>query len=167
MWGQVCQRNSRAEVHRIIPTRVGTSSSFVKLRKLVEDHPHACGDKMKDCAEKASALGSSPRVWGQEYVNKKRSAGKGIIPTRVGTSLHQDGQQQYEGDHPHACGDKRGFCFCYSSREGSSPRVWGQEYVRITLTTKNRIIPTRVGTRRFFKDRKSFKEDHPHACGDK
>ena len=45
VWGQVCQGNYRAEVHRIIPTRVGTRLTKQNAATISRDHPHACGDK--------------------------------------------------------------------------------------------------------------------------
>ena len=51
------------------------------------DHPHACGDKMTGITQDVADLGSSPRVWGQVPEKMKEMAMKGIIPTRVGTSI--------------------------------------------------------------------------------
>ena len=70
-----------------------------------------------------------------------------IIPTRVGTSeqvVTMDGETQ---DHPHACGVKTDRPLIRTSREGSSPRVWGQALQLLDRHGEVRIIPTRVGTR--------------------
>ncbi len=91
----------------------------------------------------------------------------GIIPTRVGTSLIFPSPLHRGQDHPHACGDK---CFTGSTsaaREGSSPRVWGQERNFKRLWVVVRIIPTRVGTSHRAVSERHSKGDHPHACGDK
>ena len=45
--------------------------------------------------------------------------------------------------------------------------MWGQVKSGKYMTTANRIIPTRVGTRRLVKNSAFSKQDHPHACGDK
>ena len=70
---------------RIIPTRVGTRIPFRRFRVLLQDHPHACGDKLSDEFVLLNDLGSSPRVWGQvtRYLHMLKDSG--IIPTRVGT----------------------------------------------------------------------------------
>ena len=49
VWGQGKSREINAGNSGIIPTRVGTSiiSNFCKT--LIEDHPHACGDKQQLC----------------------------------------------------------------------------------------------------------------------
>ena len=70
-------------------------------------------------------------------------------------------------DHPHACGDKNlSVCFLKNGK-GSSPRVWGQDLMTCQQKSTERIIPTRVGTRRYVQPTTANPEDHPHACGDK
>ena len=111
--------------------------------------------------------GSSPRVWGQDFIFYTMDSGTRIIPTRVGTSKNGSFLQYTNKDHPHACGDKKDEDKNMTQKTGSSPRVWGQDlccrYKQVTV----RIIPTRVGTRdpvmRYCQDCR----DHPHACGDK
>ena len=45
--------------------------------------------------------------------------------------------------------------------------MWGQEKGDAFIVDGYRIIPTRVGTRSYFFMVYEWKEDHPHACGDK
>ena len=107
VWGQdtptrvfVCNRG-------IIPTRVGTRDKGQHGSTMSEDHPHACGDKMKGGNTMQEKRGSSPRVWGQAPRDQKAGFVLGIIPTRVGTrALSLRGNKGGE-DHPHACGDKQ------------------------------------------------------------
>ncbi len=111
--------------------------------------------------------GSSPRVWGQVYYVFFFQFCTGIIPTRVGTSMLNNGAKFSDGDHPHACGDK----LCKSLIDffyvGSSPRVWGQAFNNKNFGSISGIIPTRVGTSRPGSCIKVLMRDHPHACGDK
>ena len=93
-------------VGRIIPTRVGTSEQVVTMDGETQDHPHACGDKIRSAASSSNSLGSSPRVWGQVVTAKEASILAGIIPTRVGTSQRLYYVGSGSEDHPHACGDK-------------------------------------------------------------
>ena len=72
-------------------------------------------------------LGSSPRVWGQEFCGRIKVADKGIIPTRMGTSCGMPYNYSPKRDHPHAYGDKSQALRCKIPLPGSSPRVWGQE----------------------------------------
>ena len=111
--------------------------------------------------------GSSPRVWGQGTLAKSRRGFPGIIPTRVGTRRLYLRQDRAERDHPHACGDKIVCILAPTHLSGSSPRVWGQVYVIGKLPSVSRIIPTRVGTRKWCEFLALHRQDHPHACGDK
>ena len=45
VWGQDLRKHLSVTTVRIIPTRVGTSSTFSAGTNATEDHPHACGDK--------------------------------------------------------------------------------------------------------------------------
>ena len=71
---------------RIIPTRMGTSSSGSILLRQLEDHPHAYGDKNQVQRNGLQYIGSSPRVWGQVTILVAYVVWKRIIPTRMGTS---------------------------------------------------------------------------------
>ena len=126
---------------------MGTSQLYEGLGSNDKDHPHACGDKKRNCAFLAFAPGSSPRVWGQGIYGQCVKSAARIIPTRMGTSPLPPSVTRFRLDHPHAYGDKRlsltGANFC----RGSSPRVWGQ----VSFSTSARRIC----------------KDHPHAYGDK
>ena len=91
----------------------------------------------------------------------------GIIPTRMGTRAADNPLMSLPEDHPHAYGDKQGLKHFDTVADGSSPRVWGQESVWLSIVQTTRIIPTRMGT-----SSKNFipiyvLKDHPHAYGDK
>ena len=45
--------------------------------------------------------------------------------------------------------------------------MWGQVNYKFMLCLPYRIIPTRVGTRTYYKRQRYKPWDHPHACGDK
>ena len=147
MWGQERGININSYKPRIIPTRVGTSYVIDSFNKIIQDHPHACGDKLVNGRAYFFISGSSPRVWGQVpgfivLVVKDR-----IIPTRVGTSST--------------------LLSLAPTTQGSSPRVWGQASSLTSSFICDRIIPTRVGTRRIYVGLHTKVRDHPHACGDK
>ena len=167
MWGQVTGFTLAIKELRIIPTRVGTSCHSKFLPVQSPDHPHACGDKQIVDKKSLTNEGSSPRVWGQERKSLTAKAKRRIIPTRVGTSSILFPRTLFGGDHPHACGDKVdiydyitkkfriiptrvGTSLCdrttRNRRQGSSPRVWGQDYITSLWICQGGIIPTRVGT---------------------
>ena len=65
VWGQADVEYSTTESSRIIPTRVGTRCCQCLSQACPRDHPHACGDKVKQNFCVVTGGGSSPRVWGQ------------------------------------------------------------------------------------------------------
>ena len=107
VWGQESKHRSHLDSLRIIPTRMGTSSGADLRYCAFRDHPHAYGDKYSDFSGFSPLAGSSPRVWGQVFL--------------------QFADLACVQDHPHAYGDKQ---LLHSGRfdpRGSSPRVWGQD----------------------------------------
>ena len=127
VWGQDNTQTYKGNKHRIIPTRMGTSNIDTQYNRMHEDHPHAYGDKI---------------ISNVKTCNMIR-----IIPTRMGTSSFSDFTPVHGEDHPHAYGDKHLARALLNSREGSSPRVWGQALIRCAAVKDMRIIPTRMGTR--------------------
>ncbi len=112
----------------------------------MRDHPHAYGDKKNDKKRGLGSEGSSPRVWGQVLYIRILPNITRIIPTRVGTRYPSMMHSESGKDHPHACGDKYGYISALLVFLGSSPRVWGQEAIGLSVPERRRIIPTRVGT---------------------
>ena len=146
---------------------MGTSNTSWSFRGGYRDHPHAYGDKSGYAAIKNLILGSSPRVWGQDFPLGRGEKPLRIIPTRMGTrKVKTKGDIKFE-DHPHAYGDKpkRETQICTPS--GSSPRVWGQGSFYSCRYSVRGIIPTRMGTSQEQSCHCTIKQDHPHAYGDK
>ena len=146
---------------------MGTSKNCIYTCYDCKDHPHAYGDKVMILLLTVLALGSSPRVWGQEAPLLVCNDNIRIIPTRMGTSLLFCVEVFNLEDHPHAYGDKVFQVFLSSPKEGSSPRVWGQVYFWAIAVNINTIIPTRMGTSSSEMYGYGSLEDHPHAYGDK
>ena len=114
-----------------------------------------------------TALGSSPRVWGQDLFPPICNRLRRIIPTRVGTSKTGSAYLHQGKDHPHACGDKFSVIYIRFFIPGSSPHVWGQVPFFAIVKHIFRIIPTRMGTSSTVPPLICFGKDHPHAYGDK
>ena len=167
VWGQDANTIRSIGNVRIIPTRVGTSSTNGLLAAWNTDHPHACGDKSGYEGGEIQGEGSSPRVWGQGFAVYHGQGQFRIIPTRVGTSEGCVVGNAPVRDHPHACGDKNIGDSVTPEPTGSSPRVWGQDAFIGKNDKGVGIIPTRVGTRPSAKTPGGVCWDHPHACGDK
>ena len=86
VWGQADDLTDTNGGKRIIPTRMGTSLSYILRWILIEDHPHAYGDKFLHRSIFSLSRGSSPRVWGQVDADFTVDLSVRIIPTRMGTS---------------------------------------------------------------------------------
>ena len=106
VWGQVPYFVADNQLHRIIPTRMGTSCRCRSRTLCGQDHPHAYGDKGFPRSSFVCVSGSSPRVWGQGSFYGCGYSLRGIIPTRMGTSLNAYSKRRDFRDHPHAYGDK-------------------------------------------------------------
>ena len=127
VWGQEMRTRTVPPFYGIIPTRVGTRDYQVHIR--------------------VGSPKSSPRVWGQVSERRQGKNSPKIIPTRVGTRGYFRSLEVTRKDHPHACGDKLYHSQDTRCRQGSSPRVWGQDSLAVRYQLFCRIIPTRVGTR--------------------
>ena len=66
MWGKGIERKGNDEPIRITPTCVGKSGKDKAARKLTEDHPHVCGEKVDIDFKTGFEEGSPPRVWGKD-----------------------------------------------------------------------------------------------------
>ena len=146
---------------------MGTSYSSGTQNYVLRDHPHAYGDKTAGISYGFIRPGSSPRVWGQACAIAVNIVVTRIIPTRMGTRNSADICQKITKDHPHAYGDKTRPNPIATRTIGSSPRVWGQVRAKPGKKHTDRIIPTRMGTSKAYRQLRLFGQDHPHAYGDK
>ncbi len=167
VWGKVYKKVHALLAGRIIPTGVGKSVGLSPLDSTVPDHPHGCGEKVVITIPNIDPVGSSPRVWGKEWLDLGRLEYFRIIPTGVGKSLRPPLMFMYRPDHPHGCGEKIANVVVSLLTSGSSPRVWGKESICEEIDVTSRIIPTGVGKSINESRRDSINADHPHGCGEK
>ena len=130
---------------RFIPTRVGNTSRTSLSAPLRSVHPHACGEHLVASVHAASAIGSSPRVWGTRRRRACCRWSRRFIPTRVGNTRSDAPLRNSLTVHPHACGEHRACRFPAQALRGSSPRVWGTRGINLPQSFEHRFIPTRVG----------------------
>ena len=86
---------------------MGTRAITAEYNPINKDHPHAYGDKSVNKCNSVPPQGSSPRVWGQDFLSTLQRYWDRIIPTRMGTSETLAHLYYTPQDHPHAYGDKR------------------------------------------------------------
>ena len=120
----------------IIPTRVGTTLVGIAALARALDHPHTRGDHPASDMAWANHEGSSPHAWGPRDGVAGVERAHGIIPTRVGTTLHGIQQVPSAGDHPHTRGDHAAVGALSNTWQGSSPHAWGPQFSTCYLTTR-------------------------------
>ena len=166
-WGRPEPRTNAVEVHRLTPTRVGTTC--LPLLPLVSPsaHPHARGDDVQRATTATTCAGSPPRAWGRQRDARHERAPGRLTPTRVGTTMAHVSRALRSAAHPHARGDDTTRTSSASLRFGSPPRAWGRRTSGAStprwLTAhphargddgvgrpvgqrQRRLTPTRVGT---------------------
>lgn len=74
---------------RIIPTCVGNTSTDLMRRPIRRDHPHMRGEYWRFRVDTMESTGSSPHAWGVRVGCISIHDSYGIIPTCVGSTLHQ------------------------------------------------------------------------------
>ena len=72
---------------------------------VLPEHPHACGEIRPSAIASTMPFGTSPRVWGNQLLQKKIDETPRNIPTRVGKSAMYPLRILRMSEHPHACGE--------------------------------------------------------------
>ena len=85
-----------------------------------------CGEKILSYAVQLSALGSPPRVRGEDDDKHIISAVEGITPACAGRSEKLRFENQNNLDHPRVCGEKPVVNPRFQLGKGSPPRVRGE-----------------------------------------
>ncbi len=166
MWGTHPGRRPRGLGDRFIPTHVGNSPTRGRGGRGSTVHPHACGELVRERAERDPDAGSSPRMWGTRGIPLRCHKCGRFIPTHVGNS--PTGEQP-PGDHvvhPHACGELSIRGRTRTIRPGSSPRMWGTRFSLLPDRGPGGFIPTHVGNSISAARTGRAGTVHPHACGE-
>ena len=121
---RVAQGSVRAS-RRLIPTCAGKTGARAWLPGHGAAHPHVCGENCCREWSDRSGCGSSPRVRGKRYRDRKQD-------TRAVA-------------HPHVCGENISARTLVNIQAGSSPRVRGKHSIYVDKTTACRLIPTCAG----------------------
>ena len=149
----------------IIPAHAGLTGRRSGISCEDGDHPRACGAHALFTARENTLAGSSPRMRGSHCLLLFRRNNLGIIPAHAGLTKIDGKWEDYEWDHPRACGaHKRSQSPCRPS-PGSSPRMRGSHRLVIFFEPFRGIIPAHAGLTvedAFFP---TIDWDHPRACG--
>ena len=104
-WGWSVNLPDTQAARDVLPTRVGMVREKFTSRSLRQRSPHARGDGPKLPPKRVASCGFSPRAWGWSLFRSDCSAGKNVLPTRVGMVRCQLSRRREEASSPHARGD--------------------------------------------------------------
>ena len=145
VWGKRNGGDEAAERDRNIPTCVGKTTPPHGGTVARPEHPHMCGENIPAGVIPPSSIGTSPHVWGKHG----RLFGHGSIdrniPTCVGKTLRSDFGRGLVPEHPHMCGENSRSGVAVTPSTGTSPHVWGKQFVVAADSVSYRNIPTCVG----------------------
>ena len=166
VWGALPFVSSAPQLHRLIPTCVGSTNTATGLSSLLAAHPHVCGEHSFACRAYARPSGSSPRVWGARHQTSHGNYPYRLIPTCVGSTWCAISCWLKPAAHPHVCGEHRCWVTYPSRQRGSSPRVWGAPHRISRGVFNDRLIPTCVGSTNNGTAIHRPSQAHPHVCGE-
>ena len=152
---------------RFIPTCVGNAGRPGRRRERLTVHPHVCGERRSPAAPYLQWSGSSPRVWGTQNIHPTNRDIPRFIPTCVGNAWQPCPRHTWPTVHPHVCGERATTTATAMQSAGSSPRVWGTQWVSIGGDEDDRFIPTCVGNAAIVFLMFIFLPVHPHVCGER
>ena len=162
-----CTSPTRWSWSRITPAHAGRRVGILKFVMRAGDHPRACGEKSPRNGSIHTALGSPPRMRGEELAENIKIAATRITPAHAGRSSRWSYLGCNQMDHPRACGEKAAL-FPFSARPpGSPPRMRGEVLLFAGFRPAIRITPAHAGRRWLVAVQTCAATDHPRACGEK
>ena len=144
-WGTQQPRVLRALCARFIPTVVGNTIPMKPFSVGSTVHPHSRGEHFNVGFIAQRFGGSSPQSWGTPKTFKDSTSNHRFIPTVVGNTAPEEGDEPLSTVHPHSRGEHRGRRCRRSSVGGSSPQSWGTPDPILGPIVDARFIPTVVG----------------------
>ena len=165
-WGTPLRAVVRTVVARFIPTRVGNTSAYSKIKSTVSVHPHSRGEHLRHLCTAEQIDGSSPLAWGTLGSRFLCRSMRRFIPTRVGNTTHQPLPFFKLTVHPHSRGEHGIDIQVHDVTAGSSPLAWGTQPPQQKVHGILRFIPTRVGNTGFYDARTYQSPVHPHSRGE-
>ncbi len=165
-WGTRLARVVNAVVFRFIPTPVGNTLIARKNTSYMTVHPHTRGEHRSVDSPSVMYAGSSPHPWGTLQDPRVRCYHPRFIPTPVGNTCRQSGQQSALPVHPHTRGEHVDGQLAENVPVGSSPHPWGTLRLGDAAVVRPRFIPTPVGNTRWSSPGRGQRAVHPHTRGE-
>ena len=144
-WGIRGSSELPRRLHRFIPTSVGNTGSYRRIRRLPSVHPHIRGEYICAGMSEVAVHGSSPHPWGILFESHECPSRSRFIPTSVGNTHTLACPDVLQAVHPHIRGEYFQIKIFPIHKSGSSPHPWG---ILLALGNESgyvRFIPTSVG----------------------
>ena len=152
LWGSSPRmRGSHPELFKacsgggIIPAHAGLTRQAGSSPCWPGDHPRACGAHSQIDANGQIQQGSSPRMRGSQFTNKRVEFLHGIIPAHAGLTTRARSIVSARRDHPRACGAHQTYSEPKTCPKGSSPRMRGSPACFCRSEKVIGIIPAHAG----------------------
>ena len=165
-WGWSADLIVSAEQLEVLPTRVGMVRHPVKTGRHSSGAPHPRGDgPAQDSAGNRSGM-CSPPAWGWSGRQHEPHYWWVVLPTRVGMVRLRNPNVAIAERAPHPRGDGPHLAGSQPSPAECSPPAWGWSATIGAVTTKAKVLPTRVGMVRTASLGSAGCQSAPHPRGD-
>ena len=165
--GKVCGYAGKLCRNGITPACAGKRCGDKVKHCFHEDHPRACGEKIRKKRQANCTMGSPPHMRGKAVQVILVHVKEGITPEHAGKSCSAVVYSVCKEDHPRMCGEKKSRPGKAGELLGSPPHVRGKVSSSVVSPVSMRITPAHAGKRERAGKPRPGLQDHPRACGEK
>ena len=151
---------------RFIPAHAGNTAHSAIAAAHSSVHPRACGEHVPASAPRRATAGSSPRMRGTPFREKRTRRRGRFIPAHAGNTARCRRWSVPPPVHPRACGEHASVLQRVREMSGSSPRMRGTHGRRIHRRRRVRFIPAHAGNTPRQCHSVQQPAVHPRACGE-
>ena len=148
-----------------IPAHAGEPIRPVWRKRSPRDYPRACGGTWPTRRRERQPEGLSPRMRGNRTRIRRNPIAWGTIPAHAGEPLAGKRPGLFDTDYPRACGGTSSVQPTAQPRPGLSPRMRGNQLLRVELLCLPGTIPAHAGEPNCRPICSDSCWDYPRACG--
>ena len=143
--GKHSNRRAYRSRRGLIPACAGKTTAPTDCSKSAAAHPRVCGENTKNDGRIWPSRGSSPRVRGKRFLSLYGVHKVRLIPACAGKTSMTERTVADAKAHPRVCGENARQTRDFAAQWGSSPRVRGKQFVRLSHLRPVRLIPACAG----------------------
>ena len=125
-----------------------------------------CGEQPGRAAPWPTSTGSSPRVRGTVFCQRRHQVQRRFIPACAGNRSSRRRSSAGYSVHPRVCGEQLRWSNYYYRETGSSPRVRGTDDDNSGIGDNARFIPACAGNSGAGATATTWDTVHPRVCGE-